>query len=92
LRKRLGPWQTLERDGVGVHVGEWGAFNRAPHKVVLAWMEDCLDVWKSAGWGWALWNLRGAFGVMDSDRPDVNYENYQGHRLDREMLTLLQRF
>jgi endoglucanase len=61
-----------------------------PHKVVLAWMGDCLDLWKEAGWGWALWNLRGGFSVLDSERADVDYETFRGHKLDREMLKLLQ--
>jgi endoglucanase len=89
-RERIEPWKALEAKGVGVHVGEWGAFNRTPHTVVLAWMRDCLDLWKDAGWGWALWNLRGSFGVLDSRRPDVPYEEFLGHTLDREMLKLLQ--
>ena len=45
-RERIEPWKKLEQKGVGVHVGEWGAFNRTPHKVVLAWMRDNLDLWK----------------------------------------------
>jgi len=91
LRKeRIVPWQHLEKKGVGVHVGEWGAFSRTPHKVVLAWMRDCLELWKEAGWGWALWNLRGDFGVLDSHRADVDYEEFRGHKLDRQMLQLLQ--
>ena len=91
LRKeRIEPWKKLEQKGVGVHVGEWGAFNRTPHKVVLAWMRDCLDLWKEAGWGWSLWELRGSFGVLDSQRADVEYEDFRGHKLDREMLTLLR--
>jgi endoglucanase len=91
LRKdRIVPWKKLEQQGVGVHVGEWGAFNRTPHKVVLAWMRDSLDLWKEAGWGWSLWELHGAFGVLDSQREDVKYEDFRGHKLDREMLTLLQ--
>ena len=91
LRKeRIVPWQQLEKKGVGVHVGEWGAFTRTPHKVVLAWMRDCLDLWKEAGWGWALWNLKGGFGVLDTRRADVEYEDFRGHKLDREMLSVLQ--
>ena len=43
-----------------------------------------------AGWGWALWNLRGEFGILDSERPDVSYESFRGHKLDREMLELLK--
>lgn len=88
-RTRIEPWQRLEQKGVGVHVGEWGAFNRTPHKVVLAWMRDCLALWREAGWGWALWNLRGGFGVLDSGRADVAYEDHHGHKLDREMLEVL---
>jgi hypothetical protein len=41
-------------------------------------------------WGWALWCFRGSFGILDSGRGDVSYENFHGHPLDREMLTLLQ--
>ncbi len=91
LRKeRIEPWKKLEAKGVGVHVGEWGAFNRTPHKVALAWMTDCLALWKEAGWGWALWNLRGGFGVLESQRADVQYEDFRDHKLDRAMLELLR--
>jgi endoglucanase len=89
-KERIEPWKQLEQKGVGLHVGEWGAFNRTPHKVVLAWMLDCLGLWKEAGWGWALWNLHGAFGVLDSQRADVEYEEFRGQKLDRQMLEILQ--
>jgi endoglucanase len=89
-RDRIVPWQALEQKGVGIHVGEWGAHNQTPHAVVLAWMRDQLALWREAGWGWALWNLRGSFGVLDSGRADVKYENLRGHQLDREMLELLR--
>ncbi len=86
------PWQALEAQGVGVMVGEWGCYNKTPHDVALRWMEDCLQNWKQANWGWALWNFRGAFGVLDSGRTDVEYEDYQGHKLDRAMLELLKKY
>ncbi len=89
-RERIAPWQALEKRGVGVHIGEWGTHHRTPHAVTLAWMRDQLALWKEAGWGWALWNLRGSFGVLDSNRPDVAYEDVRGHKLDREMLKALQ--
>jgi endoglucanase len=53
-------------------------------------MQDCLALWKEAGWGWALWNLRGSFGVLDSNRADVAYEDFRGHKLDRKMLEILR--
>jgi endoglucanase len=76
--------------GVPVHVGEWGCNNKTPHEVCLAFMGDELSLWKEAGWGWSIWNLRGSFGIVDSGRGDVAYEDFQGHKLDRKMLELLQ--
>ena len=91
LRKdRIEPWKELERKGVGVHVGEWGAFRHTPHEVALAWMRDLLELWEEAGWGWAMWNFRGSFGVLDSGREDIEYEDFRGHKLDRKMLELVQ--
>jgi endoglucanase len=86
------PWRKLQQQGVGVHVGEWGAFNKTPHEVVMLWMKDSLELWKSNNWGWSLWNLHGSFGVLNSGRADVKYERFKGHLLDREMLELLQAF
>ena len=86
------PWLQLQQAGVGIHVGEFGAHNRTPHKVVLSWMRDLLSLWKETGWGWALWNFRGSFGIINSNRTDVAYEDFRGHKLDRELLELLREF
>lgn len=86
------PWKEFEKKGAAVFVGEWGCWNRTPHAVALAWMKDFLTLWKQAGWGWALWCFRGSFGILDSGRADVRYENWRGHKLDRRMLELLQSF
>lgn len=88
-RKLIEPWRVVTDRGVPVHVGEWGCFNQTPHEVALAWMRDLLSLWRSEGWGWSLWNFRGAFGILDSQRRDVAYEPFRGHQLDRKMLELL---
>lgn len=85
----IDPWRPLIDRGVPVHVGEWGCYTATPHPVMLAWMKDMLAVWKEVGWGWSMWNLRGGFGVVDSGRADVKYEDFHGHKLDRELLELL---
>lgn len=85
------PWKRLEARGVGVMVGEFGCYNQTPHHVALRWMRDNLENWRDAGWGWALWNFRGSFGPLDSGRSDVRYEDFHGHKLDREMMDLLRR-
>jgi hypothetical protein len=55
----------------------------------------CAKQWHTlfdAGWGWALWSFRGSFGILDSQRADVRYEDFHGHKLDRKMLELLREF
>jgi len=86
------PWVDLKNSGCGVMVGEWGCHNKTPHGVVLNWMEDNLQNFKEAGFGWALWNLNGSFGVFGSGREDIEYENIYGRKLDRKMLSLLMQY
>jgi len=38
------------------------------------------------------YNLRGSFGIVDSGRKDVKYEDFHGYKLDRKLLELLQEF
>ena len=93
LKKRLiDAWMPLVKKGVPVHVGEWGCYNKTPHDVVLAWMKDVLSLWKEVGWGHAMWNLKGDFGILDSTRKDVQYEDYKGHKFDRKMFELIQEY
>ncbi|HZZ20275.1 MAG TPA: cellulase family glycosylhydrolase [Opitutaceae bacterium] len=89
-REAIDPWNPLTRRGLPVHVGEFGCNNTGPHGACLGWMKDSLSLWKEANWGWALWNLRGSFGIVDSERTDVAYEDFHGHKLDRRMLELLR--
>jgi hypothetical protein len=78
LAEYLQPWRDIAAQGEQVFVGEWGCYNKTPHPVALAWMKAWLEQWKSANLGWALWNFRGSFGVLDSDRADVAYEDWNG--------------
>jgi len=90
-RKVYQPWRDLEGRGVGVHCGEMGVYNKTPPEVAYAFLEDLLSIMNANGWGWALWNLRGSFGVLDNDRTGVATEDCDGHMLDRRMLELLKR-
>jgi aryl-phospho-beta-D-glucosidase BglC (GH1 family) len=91
-RTAIDPWLEAQKLGIGVMVGEFGAHQFTPHDVTLRWLEDMLINWKEAGWGWALWNFRGSFGIFDSGRSDVAYEDFNGCKLDRKMLQLLQKY
>ena len=85
-------WISLLNEGVGVHCGECGCYNKTPHNVFLAWFGDVIDILTRNGIGYALWNFRGDFGIMDSRRADVNYTDWYGHKLDSKMLEMLQKY
>ena len=85
------PWIELVNKGVGVHCGEGGCWKRTPHDVFIAWFSDVTDILSSHKIGFALWNFIGDFGVLDSGRSDVAYEDWHGHKLDRKLLNLIKK-
>ena len=92
LEDLYAPWIEIMHQGIGVHCGECGCYNKTPHEVFLAWFSDVLDILTSNGIGYALWNFQGSFGILDSDRKDIEYEDWYGHKLDRGLLALLQQY
>jgi endoglucanase len=92
LEKHFAGWLELAKSGVGVHCGEGGAYNRTPHEAVLKWLRDSLEILTDANIGLALWQFRGPFGILDSGRKDVKYEDFHGLKLDRKLLDLLDDF
>ncbi len=85
------PWIDLVNKGIGVHCGECGCWNKTPHAVFLAWFGDVLDILSTNGIGFALWEFVGSFGILDSGRTDVAYEDWYGHKLDRKLLDLIRK-
>jgi endoglucanase len=86
------PWTELVAKGVGVHCGECGCWRNTPHEVFLAWFEDVIDILTKSGIGYALWNFRGDFGILDSGRADVKYTEWHGHKLDSKLLAMLKKY
>lgn len=91
LEEHYGKWAQLMERGIGVHCGEGGCFNETPHAVFLSWFRDVLEILRDLGIGFALWNFRGSFGVLDSGRKDAEYKDWHGHSLDVNLLKLLQK-
>lgn len=85
------PWFDLVAQGVGVHCGECGAWNKTPHNVFLAWFSDVLGLLAEHDIGFALWEFIGDFGLINSRRTDVAYEDWHGYKLDRKLLTMLMK-
>ncbi len=84
------PWRQMGQENVPIHFGEMGCYKHTPPQVVLAWFSDSLDVIGALDSGWALWNFRGPFGILDTERAGTKFEDCHGHQLDRPLLNLLQ--
>jgi endoglucanase len=89
LEKYYQPWIDLAKSGVGVHCGECGCWNKTPHDVFIAWFGDVTEILSNNKIGFALWNFKGDFGILNSGRSDVNYEDWYGLKLDRKLLNLI---
>ena len=91
LEELYKPWVDLLDKGVGVHCGECGCWRNTPHEVFLAWFGDVTDILAKNGIGYALWNFRGDFGILDSGRKDITYTEWYGHKLDSKLLDLVKK-
>lgn len=86
-------WANFSKtNNAPVMIGEMGVYNQTPHDVTLRYLEDMLKMLKNNNIGFAFWEFRGSFGILDSERKDVQYENYNGYKLDRRMLELIQKY
>ena len=85
-------WEEPVTKGVWCIVGEFGCANHTAHADSLRFLESNLRLFEELGMGWCAWGFIGSrFGILNSGRADVKYENWHGHKLDREMLELLRR-
>lgn len=100
----LQPPQRAELAGNGLHPrvrrddrgdtqgrsGEFGCYAKMDHESCLKWMEAGFREWRRRGYGWAIWDYDGPFGFVDSGRPDAEYIEIDGRKIDRKMLELLR--
>ncbi|MDP9794139.1 aryl-phospho-beta-D-glucosidase BglC (GH1 family) [Catenuloplanes nepalensis] len=90
LREFYTPWRSLEAAGVPVHVGEFGCYELTPDDVARAWFADLLAVFAEFGWGCALWEFEGPFGLIGHRRPGATFEKRDGYLVDVALLELLR--
>ncbi|GGJ59086.1 glycoside hydrolase family 5 protein [Deinococcus roseus] len=89
LREYYRPWLEIRESGVQVHIGEFGCYKYTPNDVALRWFRDLFQVYRELGWGFALWEFSGNFGIAGHNRPGVVYEEFHGYQIDRELLNLM---
>lgn len=83
------PWRDVAEMGTTIHIGEFGCYNQTPNDVALRWFTDILSLYQQYGWGYALWNFEGAFGIINHGREGATIEQVGSYRVDRDLLDLL---
>lgn len=83
------PWREVETGGTRVHIGECGCYNKTPNDIALRWFRDLFGLFKHYGWGFALWNFKGDFGIIEHGRPGTVYETINGYQVDRELMDII---
>lgn len=84
------PWIDVAQQGVKVHIGEFGCFNKTPNEVTLRWLSDLMSVYKELDWGYAMWNFSGAFGIVGHGRPGTVYTDMDGFPVDKALLDIMK--
>ncbi len=84
------PWREVEAQGLSVHVGEFGCYNKVDNDLALRWLGDLLSIFREFGWGYAMWNFEGPFGIINHGRSGARYETLDGYRVDRDLLELMR--
>jgi len=82
-------WRDVEAKGVKIHMGEFGCYNKTPNDMAVRWLTDLMSVWQEFGWGYAMWNFKGPFGIVDHGREGARYEKIKGFNVDRDLLDLM---
>jgi aryl-phospho-beta-D-glucosidase BglC (GH1 family) len=77
-------------ENIPVMIQEFGVYNKTPHDVTLGYLTDVVSVFNKRKVGYAMWNLIGSMGIVNSGRADCTYEQYRAKQLDRAMTTIMQ--
>lgn len=81
------PWREVEATGTAVHIGEFGCCDRTPNADARRWFGDVLGLFREYGWGFALWNFEGPFGIVGHRRDGARFEHVDGYDVElRELL------
>jgi aryl-phospho-beta-D-glucosidase BglC (GH1 family) len=87
LTERL---EYARAENIPVMIQEFGVYNKTPHDVTIGYLADAVSVFNKSKTGYAMWNLIGTMGIINSLRADCNYESYRGKSIDRQMTTIIQ--
>jgi hypothetical protein len=83
------PWREVERMGNPIHIGEFGCYRHTPNDDALRWFTDLFGLFREYGWGYALWQFEGPFGIIGHGRPGARIERRDGYDVDVDLLDLM---
>ena len=65
------PLEVARRTGLPLYCGEFGVINLVPQPVREAWYRDIISVFNEYRIGWANWDYRGEFGIVNYERQST---------------------
>ncbi|HJR78860.1 MAG TPA: cellulase family glycosylhydrolase [Anaerolineales bacterium] len=89
LRDSYRSWREVEKRGTRIHIGEFGCFKHTPNDIAICWLSDLFSIFREFGWGYAMWNFKGPFGIIGHGRPGARFESIAGYDVDRALLELM---
>ncbi|HXB53950.1 MAG TPA: cellulase family glycosylhydrolase [Vicinamibacteria bacterium] len=66
-RRLAGPLALAKKSGLRLYCGEWGCLPSVPRSDRLRWYADLRAVLEGHDIGWATWDYKGGFGIVDKD-------------------------
>jgi hypothetical protein len=82
--------EYAKSEDIPVMIQEFGVYNKTPHSVTIGYLTDVVSVFNKYHLGYAMWNMIGTMGIINSERTDFTYEPYRGKQLDSQMVTIMQ--
>jgi endoglucanase len=64
---KVSAWLATHAPTIEVYVGEFGVYNAADAGSTRRWISTVRTAAESRGWGWAVWDYNGSFGVRKAD-------------------------
>ena len=61
------PLTLAKQTGLPLYCGEWGCLPTVPQADRLRWYRDARSVFEENGIGWANWDYKGGFGIVDRE-------------------------
>jgi endoglucanase len=75
LARTFQPWGELAAHRDPIYFGEMGCYKHTPPEVLLTWFDDTLSMLGDLRSGWALWNFRRPFDVLDTQSAGTKFED-----------------